>query len=97
MSCYFVAQIRIHDEEEYQKYLVAVDGVFEKFHGKYLAVDQKPEVLEGSWSGGRLILIEFPSEEELKRWYDSPEYRTILQYRLKAAECNSLLVRGLTT
>lgn len=97
MSCYFVAQIRIHNNEEYQKYLASVDEVFEKYNGKYLAVDTSPEVLEGTWSGGRVVLIEFPEEAELKRWYNSPEYRTILEYRLRSAECNSLMVRGLTT
>ncbi len=94
MSCYFIAQINIHDPKEYQKYLDSVDQVFEKFNGRYLALDCNPEVLEGSWPYSRIALIEFPDETELKRWYESPEYQNILRYRLKAADCSTVMIRG---
>lgn len=95
MAVYFVAQIRIDDDEEYQRYLDGVDAVFRRFNGRYLAVDNCPSILEGAWSGGRMVIIEFPDETEFKRWYHSPEYQQILQYRLRAAQCVSMLVRGL--
>ena len=97
MSCYFVAQIQINDKDEYQKYLDGVDAVFSKFNGKYLAVDGAPETLEGHWSYDRIVIIEFPSEKELKRWYESPEYQRLVQYRLKAAKCDTLLVKGIAS
>ena len=96
MSCYFIAQICINDEAEYKKYLDKVDEVFEKFKGKYLAVDESPTVIEGEWKYGRMIIIQFPSEMEFKHWYESPEYKAILQHRLKAAKCDTILVKGLT-
>lgn len=92
---YFLAHIRIHDTEEYQQYLDETDGVFARFNGTYLAVDQNPDVMEGCWEGGRMVLIQFPSEADLRRWYDSPEYQGILKHRLKAADCDSLLIHGL--
>ena len=39
MKYYFVANIKIDDPEEYQKYLNEVDHVFSKYNGKYLALD----------------------------------------------------------
>lgn len=95
MSCYFVAQIQIYDKDEYQKYLNGVDEVFSKFNGKYLAVDENPDILEGSWSYSRAIIIEFPNETDLRRWYESPEYQALVQHRLKAAKCDTLIVKGL--
>jgi uncharacterized protein (DUF1330 family) len=95
MSCYFLAQIKIHDQEEYAKYLAGVDDVFSKYNGEYLAVDSNPEVLEGEWRYSRVVIIRFDDEKELKRWYESPEYREILQHRLKAAGCDTLVVKGL--
>lgn len=95
MSCYFVAQIQINDMDEYQKYLDSTDAVFSKFNGKYLAVDTNPVVIEGSWLYSRFVIIEFENEKELREWYESPEYQSILQYRLKAAKCDTLLVKGL--
>lgn len=96
MKYYFIAQIEIHDENEYQKYLAQVDEVFNKFNGKYLAVDENPTILEGEWTYSRVILIEFPNENAFKLWYESPEYKAILKYRLNAAKCDTLLVKGLT-
>lgn len=94
MSYYFVAQIQIQDEEEYKKYLSGADEVFRKFNGKYLAVDENPAVLEGEWTYGRMVIIEFPEQNEFQRWYQSPEYKEILRYRLKAAKCDTVLVKG---
>ncbi len=92
MSCYFVAQIRIDKPDEYNKYLEGVDEVFSKFKGKYLAVDTNPLVLEGEWAYSRVVMIEFPNEEEFRRWYESPEYQAIVTHRLKGAKCDTLLV-----
>jgi uncharacterized protein (DUF1330 family) len=50
-------------------------------------------VLEGNWPYKRAVVIRFPSEEECRRWYDSPEYQEILKHRLKGADCATILVR----
>ncbi len=94
MSVYFVANIRIHDQEEYDKYLASVDDVFAKFNGKYLALDEHPSVLEGVWDYTRVVLIEFPSEKELLAWYKSEDYQKILKHRLGGAHCDAVLVHG---
>lgn len=95
MRSYFVAQIQIHDTATYQKYLDSASEVFSEFNGRYLAVDSDPQVLEGSWNYTRIVMIEFESEKDLRRWYDSPAYQAILQHRLKAASCDTLVVKGL--
>ena len=91
MSAYFIANISIHDEAEYQKYLERVDEVFQKFSGRYLAVDKNPEVLEGAWNYSRVVLIEFPDRASLKAWYFSKEYQEIVRHRLNAADCDTIL------
>ena len=96
ISAYFIANISIHDQAEYDKYLYSVDEVFAKFNGKYLAIDEHPTVLEGAWNYTKVVLIEFPSEKELRNWYESEEYQKILKYRLSGALCDSLLVKGRT-
>ncbi|TCL68557.1 uncharacterized protein (DUF1330 family) [Hydrogenispora ethanolica] len=95
MSYYFVAQIQIRDEAEYQKYLNEVDEVFSKFEGEYLAVDPNPAVIEGEWKYSRFVMIQFPDETAFQRWYQSPEYQAILRHRLRAAQCDTVLVKGL--
>lgn len=94
MSHYFIANIKVNSEQEYQKYLDSADDVFSKYKGKYLAVDKEPEVLEGEWNYSRAVLIRFESKEDFDAWYHSDEYQEILQYRLSASECDSILVQG---
>jgi len=93
MSCYFVAQINIHDREEYQKYLDGYDEIFEKYKGIVVAVDDNPTVLEGEWPYTRTVLIRFPDEHEAKKWYESSEYRELVKHRHRASEANIVLVK----
>ncbi len=95
MSYYFLAQITIHDEAEYQKYIAGSSEAFLPYKGRYLAVDNEPLELEGKWEHERAVLIEFPSQEDFKDWYHSAAYQEILRHRLKAADCNTILIKGL--
>ncbi|MFZ1290122.1 MAG: DUF1330 domain-containing protein [Melioribacteraceae bacterium] len=94
MSYYFIANIKINDENEYQKYLDDVDIVFKKFNGKYLAVDESPNILEGSWHYTKSVLIQFETKKDFDDWYYSEEYQKILKFRLNAADCDSILIKG---
>ncbi len=94
MSYYFVANIKIFDLEEYKKYINDVDEVFSRYNGKYLALDDNPTELEGSWKYSRAVIIEFKNKEDFKSWYNSKDYQRILQYRLKAADCDTILIQG---
>ena len=94
MSCYFVANIKIHDNEEYQKYVDNVDEVFSKYKGKYLAVDDYPEIIEGTWKYTRAVIIEFETESDFNNWYNSKNYQDILKHRLNGADCDTILIKG---
>jgi uncharacterized protein (DUF1330 family) len=94
MPCYFIAQIDVHDPEEYERYLEGTDAVLERHSGRVLAVDESVVVLEGAWPFGRTVVIEFPTTDALRTWYDSPEYRRILSHRKAASRSNAVAVRG---
>jgi uncharacterized protein (DUF1330 family) len=94
MSYYFVASIRIRDDKEYQKYLDGAGEVFARYRGTYLAVDNEVEVIEGQWNYDRSVLIRFDSREDFQAWYQSNDYQEILKYRLSAADCDTILVKG---
>ncbi len=95
MNYYFIAQIKINDDKEYQKYLDKAGEIFKKYNGKYLSVDNNPLILEGRWDYTRTVLIKFESIEDFNNWYKSDDYQRILKHRLKAADCDSILVKGL--
>lgn len=58
-----MAGICIKDEDEYHKYLEGAGEVFKRYNGKYLAVDDQPQVLEGQWELKRAVLIRFEGKE----------------------------------
>ena len=95
MSYYFIAQIKIYDEIEYQRYIDKSGDIFKKYNGEYLSVDNEPVILEGKWDYSRTVLIKFKSKNDFVDWYNSEEYKEILAYRLKASDCDTILVKGL--
>ena len=95
MSYYFIAQIKINNEIEYQKYIDKSGDIFKKYNGEYLSVDNEPVLLEGKWDYTRTVLIKFNSKNDFEDWYNSAEYQEILKHRLNAAHCDTLLIKGL--
>jgi uncharacterized protein (DUF1330 family) len=95
MACYFSAQIRIHDPEEYNRYLANFDEIFSRYKGEYLAIDESPTLLEGEWNYTKSVLIKFNSRQDFEEWYFSRDYQQILKFRLNAAKCDSILLEGI--
>ena len=82
MSAYIVGQITIHDRPEYEKYLAGVTDTLVSFDGRVLVASEVVEVLEGNWPANRTVVVEFPSMDAAKGWYESPSYRTVVQHRI---------------
>ncbi|HEX4003348.1 MAG TPA: DUF1330 domain-containing protein [Candidatus Acidoferrales bacterium] len=61
---------------------------------KALVVYGKHEVLEGAPVEG-VVILEFPSVEAAKNWYDSPAYREAREHRFKGAKYRAVLVQGI--
>lgn len=94
MAHYFSAQIRIHNPEEYDRYLENFDDIFSRHKGTILAVDESPTVLEGEWKYTKSVLIRFKTREDFEDWYFSRDYQAIVKYRLNAAICDTILIEG---
>jgi uncharacterized protein (DUF1330 family) len=94
MAGYIVADIEITDPNEYQKYAQHTAATLEPYGGKFLVRGGQPETVEGDWKTKRIVIIEFPSVEQAKTWYDSPEYSAIKGIRHGSTISNILLVHG---
>jgi uncharacterized protein (DUF1330 family) len=46
------------------------------------------------WKPKRIVVTEFPSIEQARRWYDSEEYRALKALRLRTARGSVVLVEG---
>jgi len=94
VSSYFVALINIHDPVRYEKYLAGFDAVFEKYKGQVVSVEDSPKVLEGEWPAERTVLIKFPNDQELRRWYESSEYQQLARDRQVASVASIAIISG---
>ncbi len=94
MGSYFLALINIHDPAKYEKYLAGFDEVFENYEGQVISVEDRPTVLEGEWPAARTVLIRFPNDQELRRWYESPEYHQLARYRQEASVASIAIISG---
>ncbi len=95
MLAYFVIDLDIHDAAGFQEYRRHVDGIIKKHGGRYRVAASAVEVLEGEWRPKRLTVIEFPSKDHAKEFYNSREFREIVHLRHNSAKTNLVLVDGL--
>lgn len=50
--------------------------------------------LSSHWTPERVVLLEFPSREDVGRWFQSPEYRAIAPLRERSTTCKAIIVDG---
>jgi uncharacterized protein (DUF1330 family) len=94
MAAYFIVDIEVRDANGLQEYREQVPATVQKYGGRYLVRAGRWEVVEGNWKPKRIVVLEFPSVEQAKRWYDSQDYRRWKTQRQKASESNVILVEG---
>ena len=96
MPVYYVAHLKITDAELFKSVNERFSDVFKRSSGKVLAADSNFELLSGQFDGTRVVIIEFPSVEELKNCYNSSDYQETAKLREKAAEATILIAHGIT-
>jgi uncharacterized protein (DUF1330 family) len=74
MPAYVIAEIDVHDPEQYGAYTAAVPATLAAHGGRLVARSEAPTTLEGDWEPERLVLLEFADVDAAKRWYASSEY-----------------------
>jgi uncharacterized protein (DUF1330 family) len=52
------------------------------------------EAVEGTAPDG-MVMLEFPTAEDAKAWYNNPHYQAALPHRLKGADYRAFIVQGL--
>ena len=94
MAGYLIAEIEVHDPVLFEEYRKLVPATIAKYGGKYLVRGGATDTLEGDWAPARLVMLEFPTLEQARKWYHSAEYKPLLAMRLKAAKSKAILVEG---
>ena len=94
MAVYMILSVEVTDSEAYEEYKSKVPALVKKFGGRYLVRGGKALAVIGDWSPGRILVLEFPSHEQLQAWLGSPEYAPLAAIRAKATKAKGIVVDG---
>ena len=95
MPAYVIAEIDVHNPQDYEEYRKMVPSTITAFGGRYLARGGKTEILEGNWSPKRIAILEFESMERAKEWLHSELYGPAKKIRHASAKTNMILIEGI--
>jgi len=94
MSAYMVfTRDKTLDQNELNQYSKEVPATLVNHQVKILALYGQHEDLEGDRTEGTVIL-EFPSMDAAKAWYDGPDYRRVREHRFKGSTYRVILIEG---
>jgi uncharacterized protein (DUF1330 family) len=94
MAAYIVVNVDVHDPVRYEEYRKSVLPTLAAFGGRFLVRGGKVEVLEGSWTPKRFVIVEFPSAEKAREWWHSQEYAAPKALRQATSYTDMVLVEG---
>jgi uncharacterized protein (DUF1330 family) len=94
MSAYIIVDIDVTDPQGYEYYKQLTPVSIALYDGKFVVRGGAPEMLEGDWESGRIVVLEFPSVEQAKKWWNSPEYAPAKDIRHKTAKTRMIVVKG---
>ncbi len=96
MSAYLISDFEVRDAGAFEIYRVHAAEAVEKYGGRFLVRGGRTSILEGEWRPRTMVIIEFPSIEQARAWYASPEYAPALAMHRMAFERNLVLAEGYT-
>lgn len=94
MSAYVVVDIEVTDPVGYEEYKKLAAPTAALYGGRYLVRGGAVELLEGEWIPKRFVVIEFPSADQARAWWNSPEYAPAKAVRQRTARTDMILVQG---
>lgn len=96
MPAYVIAEVTVRDEATYARYRELAPPSIYAYGGKYLARGGTTETLTGTWRPTRVVILEFPTLERAREWWNSPEYAAAKTLREASADADIIVTDGLS-
>lgn len=94
MAGYIVVNLDVHDPELFEKYRAQAPAIIAAHGGRYIIRGARPDHVEGKLPLKRLVVLEFPSVEAARGFYDSPEYQPVKKLRTDSAKSDIAIIEG---
>ncbi|MGZ5036841.1 MAG: DUF1330 domain-containing protein [Usitatibacter sp.] len=95
MPAYVLAEIEVTNPEGYKGYTAVVGESIRQYGGRFLVRGGAAHALEGEWPSRRRVILEFPSADAARKWWDSPEYEKPKALRRANSTGRLILLEGL--
>jgi uncharacterized protein (DUF1330 family) len=95
MPAYVIVDMTVTDPVKIEAYRSQAGASVAALGGRFLVRGGKMEVFDGDWEPERVVVIEFPSLEQARRWRQSPEYGKACEVRDRAARTRMIVVEGM--
>jgi len=94
MAAFVIGEIDVTDQATYDDYRKQVLATVQKYGGRFVVRGGPIEALEGGWNPKRIVVLEFPSMDAVRKWYRSAEYAPLITLRQKASRGRLIAVEG---
>ncbi len=99
MAVYMVIEARVKDQEKYDRYVAGLSDLIPQYGGRYLVRGGRVTPLSEGLQPerrqpGRFVILEFPSEVNLRRCFTSREHHAIVPFRHDGAETRAIVLEG---
>jgi len=86
MPAYVIGQIRIVNQEKWEAYRAQVPATLAPWDGRVLFRGRTARVLTGEYRFTDMVVLQFPDQDAVRGWHDSPAYQALIPLRTQAAE-----------
>lgn len=93
-KAYLIGEIDVHDQETYAKYTAQTPAAIAKHGGRFLVRGGTCDPREGDAPQGRVVVVEFPSMDAARTFYESEEYQPLIPIRQSASSGRLFFVEG---
>ena len=94
MAAFVIVDDDVTDPVRYEEYKKLTPGSLTPFSGRFVVRGGRVETLEGTWTPGRLVILEFPTVERAREWWSSETYQPAKALRQSCARTEMILVEG---
>ena len=94
-KAYAIGMLTLQNKDWVKDYGPKTAEIIKRHGGRYLISGSPPEALEGAaYPANVLVVVEFPSLEKAKAWYQDPDYKPLIKLRQSGSSLNLYLMEG---
>ncbi len=94
MAVYMIFNGQVTDQDKFENYRQQAGALISRYGGRFLVRGGSVTSLEGNPGLHRVVIIEFDDMAAARRFYDSDDYRPLIQLRQSASTGYAAIVEG---